>query len=344
MKTEQYINQALVFMLFFGIVLFLLPWSVNSQEGITSFIDDETSSDMITYTIEKIDGVSTVQDFVVGPGKFDIVLEPGESKTVPMIVTNRMGEPKIFTIEIEDIKGSRDDDQAVVLLGDDRGPHTLKDYIQIPHMEFTLNYMERATIPVTVSIPLDAEPGGRYGSVLISIVSFDQNLNDISGTTPTSVIVSRIGTLFFISVPGSIDVHGELIAFETISNKQLFTSGPINFELVFENTGSLHLNPYGEISILNMTGNEVGLVEISPWFSLPQSLRTREISWDQEFMIGRYTAIVRINRGYDDIIDESTLTFWVIPWKPLLIIFVTLLVIFLLLRFLSTRFEFKRKK
>jgi hypothetical protein len=210
-------------------------------------------------------------------------------------------------------------------------------------MEFTLEHMQRATIPVTVSLPVDAESGGRYGSVLVSTVSRDADLDGTNTTAPSSAIVSRIGTLFFVSTPGSTDISGELISFDTVTSKHLFTSGPIDFGLVFENTGSLHLNPYGEISIANMTGDEVGFIEIDPWFALPKSLRTREVGWNKELLVGRYTATARINRGYEDVVDELSVTFWVVPWKPLVVTFVGLLFFFLMIRFVASRFEFKRK-
>ena len=92
-----------------------------------------------------------------------------------------------------------------------------------------------------------------------------------------------------------------------------------------------------------MTGDEVGFIELDPWFALPKSLRTREVSWNRDLLIGRYKATAFINRGYDDIVDEVSVTFWVMPWKLAVGTFSTLFVLFLILRFVATRFEFKRK-
>jgi hypothetical protein len=76
---------------------------------------------------------------------------------------------------------------------------------------------------------------------------------------------------------------------------------------------------------------------------MPKSLRLREVIWDRSFLLGRYTAVAKINRGYDDIIDEQTYTFWAIPLKLVALVFGSLFVFFLLLRFILSRFEFKRK-
>ena len=122
-----------------------------------------------------------------------------------------------------------------------------------------------------------------------------------------------------------------------------YEKGPIEMALLYENTGTVHLNPYGEVSIKNMLGEEVGYLEIDPWFVLPSAVRLREFSWDREFLFGRYTAEASINRGYDDEIDVLKTTFWVLPWKLVGSIFLGLFIIIFLVRTFFRTFEFKRK-
>lgn len=283
-------------------------------------------------------------DFVVGPGKMDLTIKPGETKTVEIIVSNRTGEPRRFNLNIEDTKGSSDPSMSVVLLGSDRGPYSLRDYISFPHSSFDLNHNERARIPVTITLPLDAEPGGLYGSVLVDTVAIDAQAGNTGGTIPQSAIIARIGTLFFITVPGDIEREGALKNFGTVPEQTFFQNSPINFGLLYENTGSIHLAPYGELRIVNLFNEEVGYLEIEPWFVLPGSLRLREVSWTRDFLFGRYTATVFINRSYDDVVDEMSYTFWVLPWKPLAGGFVIIFIVFLIGRAIFKNFEFKRKE
>jgi hypothetical protein len=323
----------------------------NASAPINSAVaSDDTSSTMApgaaapdTYVREQLPNDDVFNDFVVGPGRFELALEPGQSRTVELVVSNRMGVEKVFSFETEDAEGTDDGSQALVLLGDDRGPYTIRDYISVPHTEFTLQHAQRARIPVTVSIPPDAEPGGRYGSLLISIISDKNELDTAGGAAPASVLVSRIGTLFFISTPGETKAAGEMLDFSTTNDQSVFTDSPIPMNIVFENTGDVHLNPYGEIRITNLFGEEVGFVELAPWFVLPQALRNRIVEWDRELLIGRYTATANVNRGYEDVIDTQTIVFWVLPWKVLLPIFIILFLVFAAIRYVTTRFEFKRK-
>lgn len=315
------------------------------QNKISSTSLDEFSKSTQNYTIELVSSPSerVVGDFVVGPGKTDITISPGTSKVVELIVTNRTGELREFNFEVEDATGSNNPTTPIVLLGSERGPYTLKDYIQLPRASIDLEHNERARIPVTISVPPDAEPGGRYGSVLVTTVSKDAVKGEEGATAPASAIISRVGSLFFLTIPGETEVAGEFKSIALVPDTFFLTKGPVNMQLLFENNGDLHLNPYGEIRITNITNAEVGFIELDPWFAMPQSIRSREISWEREFLIGRYTATAYINRGYDNIVDAQSVTFWVLPWKVVAAIFGGLFVFFLAIRFIVKNFEFKRK-
>jgi len=283
------------------------------------------------------------KDFVVGPGKIELEIEPGRTKTAEIKVTNRMGDTRLFKLEIEDFTGSRDPRQTVVLLGGERGPYSLKDFISFSEETFELKDGERATIPVTVSLPTDVEPGGLFGSVLVSTIS---KRADGSVGNSASPIVSRIGALFFVKVPGDVNEDGRLVSLEIAKRNFLTDSDAesVTFRLLFENNGSTYLNPYGEINVNNMLGETVGTVIIDPWFAMPDSLRLREVSWDKPFLFGRYTATAQINRGYDDIIDTTSVSFWVIPWRLALGVVLGAAIVIFGLRFILTRFEFRRKR
>jgi hypothetical protein len=176
--------------------------------------------------------------------------------------------------------------------------------------------------------------------VLIDTVAIKAEEGNTGGTAPQSAIIARIGTLFFITIPGEVAHDGNLKNFGTVPEQMFFQSSPINFGILFENKGSIHLAPYGELRITNMFKEEVGLVELEPWFVLPKSLRLREVTWNRDFLFGRYTATAYINRSYDDTIDEMSYSFWVLPWKIMLAGFGGLFII----RAFFRSFEFKRKK
>ncbi len=84
-------------------------------------------------------------------------------------------------------------------------------------------------------------------------------------------------------------------------------------------------------------------MELEPWFVLPKSLRSRDISWNRDMLFGRYTATVAINRGYDDVVDEYSVSFWVLPWKVLSVVFLIIFTFLFGFRLFFKKFEFKRR-
>ena len=305
--------------------------------------DESSATEVVEdswYVTETISGRIDVGDFVVGPGRAEVSLKPGETMAREITVTNRISEQRTFKLQIEDVSGTEDGSSALQVIEGERGPYSIRDYVSFPEETFTLNLGERARIPVTITVPPDAEPGGYYGSVLVSTVQLGQDGTEVAQRNP---IIARVGSHVFLTVEGDINRSGETTGLSTLPSRWWYESGPVNLAIAYENTGTIHVNPYGELIIANIFGEEVGRVELEPWFVLPQSIRTREVAWDREFLFGRYTARATVNRGYDDILDTVDVTFWVLPWKLLALIFgVVFMVVFISRLFLKT-FEFKRR-
>ena len=265
---------------------------------------------------------------MVGPGKQEISLDPGQSVTIDLTISNRLGVDKIFTVSEEDTMGSSDPTEAITLLGDDRGPYSLKDYIHPATTSIDIQNGYRARIPVTISIPLDAEPGGLYGSLVVGTATKANGPDATDAAAPTAALITKIGTLFFVRVNGQAKVEGSLSGFTLAGNHTfLLNEQPIAFDILYKNTGNVSVNPFGTITIKNMLGSEVGSISIDPWFAMPQSTRFREVTWKSPFLFGRYTAHAVINRGYGKVTDEMDLTFWVIPWKVIFAVLIALILI-----------------
>ncbi len=283
-------------------------------------------------------------DFVLEPAKTEVVLKPGGKVNKTLSVVNRTDREQVFSVEIEDFTGSRNVNQTVVLLGGDRGPYSLKDFIKPEVKSFKLKPKQRAIVQVSISIPQDAEPGGRYASVLVSTSAVDSSEEGDSRART----ISRIGALYFVRVEGRVKEDARLSDFRISGDKKSFyEKGPFNFELLFENNGSVHLTPSGRVEVKNIFGRKVAEMEVPPFFSLPDSLRAATVTWDSGFAFGRYTATATIVRGYQessDVTDTKTVAIWVLPWKVGVAIIVAVLLVAWLIRKLLRSFEIKRKK
>jgi hypothetical protein len=305
---------------------------------LAAFMGVSASADVVRTQLT----VDNTNDFVVEPGKTEIFLNPGESIKKNITVTNRVNKKVTFKIVIEDFVGTEDSNNPVKLLGDEVGPYSLKNLVKPEISEFTLNFGEKISIPVQVSIPETAEPRGYYGAIVVSNQpSADAGGQVDPGTEGKSKLISRIGSLLLVRVNGLGKESGQLEDLKLIGPKKLFYEGrPEGFEILFRNDGNVHLVPSGTITIKNLLGKVVDELPVDGYFALPDSLRYREVRWNDGFSFGRYTAKVSLYRGYGNESDTDTVSFWILPWKILLSIFAVLAILFLIFR----KFEFKRKK
>lgn len=303
----------------------------------------------LAYQMQTITDTPVSNDFVLGPGKVDLTLNPGEKTTQEITVTNRLGQDTNFKVEVEDFTGSYDTDQTVVLLGDKKGPYSMKDFIKPEVSEFTLKHGERISIPVDIVIPAGTQPGGLYASVLVSTVPSDAQAENQG----QAKIISRLGTLYFVRVAGEATESGYLQSFKVSDPKGgFYEAAPVPFEVYYKNEGNVHLKPTGTIEITNMLGKKVGEMTINKgqndsYFVMPNSLRKIVLTWDKALSLGKYTATINMSSNYQLKPSDSqtmSVSFWIIPWKMVLAIIVAIVALVFLVKVMRKKFKLELKK
>lgn len=299
-----------------------------------------------TFAFEKVQlQMQPQNDFVVEPGKTEIFLNKGESVVKNITVTNRIDKTVKFKLSTEDLVGTDDAKQPIVLMGDQVGPYSLKNLIKPEITEFSLNMGEKITIPVTVSIPIDAEPRGYYGALIVSNEPDQLVSGSASDAQGQTRIISRIGSLFLVKINGEGKEEGNLEDFKISGpNQSIYESSPDSFEIAFKNTGNVHLVPYGTITISNLMGRTISKIPVDAYFVLPTSTRYREVLWQGTgFMFGRYTADINLYKGYGNEYEQRKISFWILPWKIVVPVFVGLILLISLIYYVLTRFELRKK-
>lgn len=299
----------------------------------------------IAYEITTVD-VDVRNDFILEQSRASLALDPGETVTEYISVINRYPEEKEFILEFESFLGTRDVEagpggalQFVEI--DESHPHSLVQYIEPEITSFSLGFGEKIRIPVTISIPPDAEPGGRYGAVVVSDEPSVRRESQGTGVTT----ISRAAFLFLVQVNGDIVQNGSLVDFHIEPNRKVyFRPQPVTFSIVFENTGNVHLAPSGDITIENMTGSVIDQFPVLPYFVLPDSIRVRNITWENSALqFGRYTASLELNSGYDNQTDAAVVSYWFIPIKLIAIVLGGLFILILLIAFFLRNFKIQKK-
>ncbi|MEI6281052.1 MAG: hypothetical protein WCP17_03590 [bacterium] len=288
--------------------------------------------------------ITPQNDFVVEPGKTEVFLNPGDNMVKNITVTNRIDRPVKFKLSTEDFIGTNDPKQPVVLLGDSYSPYSLKDFIVPEISEFTLEMGEKIVIPVTISIPANAEPSGHYGALIVSNDPSNQAAGSPLEVEGKTRIISRIGSLFLLKLNGEGKEEGNIEDFKLIGpQKTFYNERPKGFEIAYKNTGNVHLVPYGTIAIKNIFGGVVSKLPVDAYFVLPDSIRYRDVNWTSGFSLGFYSAELSLNKGYGNQYENISLSFWVLPWKILLFGFIGCAFLIALFYYLFTRFELRKK-
>lgn len=204
---------------------------------------------------------------------------------------------------------------------------TLAEWITVPEGSITIEPEGTALVPVSVSIPEGASPGGHYAAVMIKT---QPPKSDQAFYVGTSQVVT---SLFLVRIAGDVVENGTVRTFTVADH---FVDVPeATFEVRFENKGNVHLQPQGEIVITNMWGKERGVIPINHQTHfgnvLPDSIRKFEFTWKGEPSftdIGRYTANLTLAYGTDARkFATRTTSFWVVPVKQVLTVLGVLLFI-----------------
>lgn len=282
-------------------------------------------------TIVKQANVPVENRFVVGPAKVEVTVSAGDTRTVDIDLENRTGRTEIYTVSFEDFQASQDDNKVVQLLGSTKSNTSLRDSLYVLEDSIVLAHGDRVRIPVTISIPANETAGGKFGSVIIS-AQVEAPQEKSNGATAGATVVGQVATLFFVTVPGEILHEAKAESFRIARNESVFFLSPITFQIAFRNSGTTYENPYGGITIRNMFGRVVASEAIDPWFVLPQSLRTREVSLSPKNLFGFYTATLELNRGYNDVVDTKEVSFAMFNPMTLALVIIVLVVLVMFVR------------
>lgn len=296
------------------------------------------------YLVENLN-LSSTGDMIVGPGKTEIILSPGDTYNMNVTASNATGMTKIVRFTTEDMGASNDPSTPLQFLGDQKGPYSLKDFVKTETDQLTLLAGQRVSMPITISIPQDAAPGGLYGAIMVAAENLPSTITVPSGQVGGQVnIITRVAVLLFVRVKGDVLESSNLKDFTT--DKNFYEQGPVSFKITSSNTGSVYLSPYGAIEVKDMLGRTIDTRQIDPWFILPKVDRTRDITWNSNFLFGKYTAVLTLHRGYmnaKDVVDTKSIDFWVIPWKIITVGLIILILIIWFLVWIFSHIQWKGK-
>ncbi len=334
----------LIILLFFTIVIVPIQ-KIHAQEK-----DDPSPTSELSVPDEVPE---TGTNLSVSPVFLNLATDPGENVSSSIEVTNNNNFTEYLELDI--VKFELIDNGNGLRLEDVDAGDEFVDWVAFKEKRFSIGANEHKKVNFSITPSKDAALGYYYAVVV-------KRINEVKGDAAPAVAgYPAVPLILEVRSPNATR-ELQLVDFKT--NTILYEYLPTNFELKVKNTGNIHIIPVGDIFIDWGGAKNIGMVRANPGRSnvLPNSERTITASWDDgfivvspkldskgvtvknskgatiyttkwdftkvpKFRIGKYTAhlLLVYDSGKRDVPLEATVSFWVIPWRLILVALAILL-------------------
>jgi hypothetical protein len=257
------------------------------------------------------------QGLEISPPLIDLKVNPGQTVQTQIRLRNVTTETVVTKAQYDDFVAKGEDGQPALLLGaNEQSPYSIKSWLStIPSVRLAPG--EQRTLAVSVKVPANAGPGGHYGVVRFTAAPPEVDQSAVS-------LSASVGTLILARVSGDISEKAqvaELYAAHNGHKSSLFEYGPLDVVTRIRNTGNVHFQPTGTVRVTNMFGKETASFSLNQNKGnvLPSSIRKFQNRLNKKLLFGRYTLQADVVYGSDQKIASASGSFWVIPYKLVII-------------------------
>jgi hypothetical protein len=294
----------------------------------------------------------------ITPSPLVVSVQPGVKTQVELKIRNGGSgtenlkiEPKDFTYNSSTGRVNLEDTTAA----------SVASWISYSAPRFTVQPGQWFSEVISLNTPKDA--GFSYSFALV--ISRQSNPKPIAGTRLIKGSVA-VFSLINVNRPGA---KSSLQVVEFSSSKHLYEYLPATLNVRFKNTGNTIVQPFGNVfvqrganaktSLATLTVNDAkgyilpgtermfstqwndGFATYQSTLSGGTTTKRLAIDWSKlsHFRIGRYTArlVAVYSDGQHDVPVEGTVSFWVIPWRAILLLIVVIVGLWLLIHWNNKR-------
>ncbi len=341
---------------FFALVLFVM----NSLTSI-SWAQPTETAELASSSSEVLASPSPIPtpeppeqslNLTVSPISILLEVNPGESVTGSMRILNNGVETEDLHLELATFSADPGGSKPIIR------PFELHEVHQnwlVPESKtVSVGPGEWKTISLTFSPPKEAALSYYYAV----IVNRQANVELVGG----GAVIAGAPAVLVLATVNSPNTKQELQLVSFQSPKKIYEFLPSEFEVQVKNTGNVHLAPLGNVFIDGGGKKDIGILSFNQasGLVLPDTTRTYTVWWEEGFpfyetvsqdgvvelnndgtakrklnwdlplsklRFGKYTAhlLMVYDNGERDVPVESTLTFWVVPWRFLAVAGVVLL-------------------
>jgi hypothetical protein len=251
------------------------------------------------------------------PPRLEVTVKPGETVTEQIKVRNDSSVSRVITSTAKDFIVTDDKGTPIQIEGvdDQSNRWASSSWIEISPSTFTLKPMETKVLMVTIIAPDNPTAGGHYAMILHT------PKNGVTLNETGSTVQAYVGTLVYITIPGKIKENAQIKEFSAPSFLEF---GPVNFKTVIANYSDIHVSPKGSINVHNWLGGLTASLTLDNSNIFPGTSRQFLNVLNRRFLLGRYTASLEAGYGSTGQALATTLVFWVIPWRLIILVLVAI--------------------
>jgi hypothetical protein len=338
------------------------------------------ASTILLATISLLPGsvaaaTSPSSNITTSPITLDVTVKPGQTVTSTLQMENNSSRPVAISMELKTFKANGSSGQAVIETPSPNDPSP--SWVHFSQNNFTAQPGVWTPVQMTISLPKDADLGYYYAVLFKPVLPTNGSKNTNSVTLSNAVLV--------LVDTGSTNEVRQLQVSSLTTNRSIYEYLPVNFSITVHNPGNIYLAPEGSLYIsknanfshvlaslnINKPGGRV-LPDSSRVFSLqwqdgfpvfqPKTIAgqpvlnkhnqpVEQLHWDfsniDHLRFGKYYARMALvyNNGERDVPIYGVVSFWVIPWKLILIVlFIILVQIALVITVLRYRHMYRKSR
>ncbi len=287
-----------------------------------------------------VTGDSPAQGIQVSPVIVELNADKKNSYNLKITVTNVTAGELVLSGEVNDFRAKDETGNPQVILDDEEisSGMSFKKWVTLP-ARLPLKSKESKVVSINVNVPADAEAGGHYGVIRFSGNPPGQETSNVS-------IAASVGVLVLTRVNGQINESlklKELFVEKNSKRSGLIQNGPFTLVQRIENNGNVHVKPNGNITVKNMFGSTVATLPLNDPAKnvLPNSTRRFSQVVKKKWLFGRFTSRLEATYGYTNKNLTSSYSFWIIPYKLILIVLLAIILLVLLIRLSLKRYKAK---
>jgi predicted lactoylglutathione lyase len=312
---------------------------------------------ILAHAYGRVSAATTIgPSLTTSPVSANLSAVPGSSVSTDLQVQNNGPKAVNILVKLRKFKAEGDTGQPQILPATDQDESTT--WVHFSRTDFVAEPGAWNTVKMTIDLPQSAAYGYYYA------VLFSPNQQPDNATTTYSI--KGANAVLVLLDAHTAGEKKELNVASYSASKKVFQYLPVDFSMSIKNIGNIYTAPGGEIFISRTkNGSPLATLQINAGQGniLPGTNRSFNLSWDDGFpsyqikrvngqvvsdkngkpvrqlkwdfskitklRIGKYYArlVLVYNNGVQDVPISGSVSFWVIPWLFIIILFVVLAIV-----------------